>query len=155
MPHSFKRHFNTFPVLSAVIRLSMYPVLHTTQPLNDRHAPNTFHFYNQAFGLPMWSSGQSSWLQIQRSRFDSRHYQIFWEVVGLELCLCLVSTIEELLERKSSGSSLENLEYYCRDPSCWPCGTVYLQKLALTSPTGSDHSVGIARSRTQATEFSF
>jgi hypothetical protein len=33
---------------------------------------------------PLWSSGQSSWLQIQRSGFDSRHYQIFWEVVGLE-----------------------------------------------------------------------
>jgi hypothetical protein len=28
--------------------------------------------------------GQSSWLQIQRSRFDSRRYQILWEVVFLE-----------------------------------------------------------------------
>jgi hypothetical protein len=28
--------------------------------------------------------GQSSWLQIQRSRFDFRLYQIFWEVVRLE-----------------------------------------------------------------------
>jgi hypothetical protein len=27
--------------------------------------------------LPLWSSGQSSWLQIQRPEFDSRHYQIF------------------------------------------------------------------------------
>jgi hypothetical protein len=27
---------------------------------------------------PLWSSGQSSWLQIRRRRFDSRHYQIFW-----------------------------------------------------------------------------
>jgi hypothetical protein len=26
---------------------------------------------------PLWSSGQSSWLQIQRSGFDSRLYQIF------------------------------------------------------------------------------
>jgi hypothetical protein len=26
---------------------------------------------------PLWSSGQSSWLQIQRSEFDSRCYQIF------------------------------------------------------------------------------
>jgi hypothetical protein len=25
----------------------------------------------------LWSSGQSSWLQIQRSGFDSRRYQIF------------------------------------------------------------------------------
>jgi hypothetical protein len=27
------------------------------------------------------SSGQSSWLQMERSGFDSRRYQIFWEVV--------------------------------------------------------------------------
>jgi hypothetical protein len=32
----------------------------------------------------LWSSDQSSWLQIQRSGFDFRRYQIFWEVVGLE-----------------------------------------------------------------------
>jgi hypothetical protein len=35
-------------------------------------------------GPPLWSGGQSSWLQIQRSEFDSRSYQIFWEVVILE-----------------------------------------------------------------------
>jgi hypothetical protein len=28
-------------------------------------------------GAPLWSSGQSSWLQIQRSGFDFRSYQIF------------------------------------------------------------------------------
>jgi hypothetical protein len=31
---------------------------------------------------PLWSSGQSSWLQIRRSGFDYRHYQK--KVVGLE-----------------------------------------------------------------------
>jgi hypothetical protein len=66
---------------------------------------------------PLWSSGQSSWLQILRSRFDSRRYQISWEVVGLERCpLSLVSTIEELLERNSSGSGLEKWEYGRGDP---------------------------------------
>jgi hypothetical protein len=41
--------------------------------------------------------------------FDSRRYQIFWEVVGLERGqLSLVRIIEELLEWKSSGSALEN-----------------------------------------------
>jgi hypothetical protein len=41
--------------------------------------------------------------------FDSRRYQIFWEVVGLERGpLSFVSIIEELLEWKSSGSGLEN-----------------------------------------------
>jgi hypothetical protein len=35
------------------------------------------------------------------SRFDSGHYEIFWEVVSLERdSLSLVSTTEELLERK-------------------------------------------------------
>jgi hypothetical protein len=27
-------------------------------------------------GLPLWSSGQSSWLQTQRPGFDSRQYQM-------------------------------------------------------------------------------
>jgi hypothetical protein len=54
--------------------------------------------------------------------------------VGLERSpLSLVSTIEELLERKSSGSGLENREYGRRDPSRWPRGTLYPQNLALTS----------------------
>jgi hypothetical protein len=48
---------------------------------------------------PLWSSDQSSCLQIQRSGFDSLRYQIFWEVVGLERgTLSLVSTTEELTE---------------------------------------------------------
>jgi hypothetical protein len=33
---------------------------------------------------PLWSSGQSSWLQVQRSGLDSRRYHIFCEVVGLD-----------------------------------------------------------------------
>jgi hypothetical protein len=69
--------------------------------------------------LPLlWSSGQRSCLHIQRSVFDSRHYQIFREIVGLERGpLSLVSTIEELLGSKNSGSGLENREYGYRDPS--------------------------------------
>jgi hypothetical protein len=52
------------------------------------------------------------------SGFDSRRYQIFLEVVGLEWGpLSLVSTTEKLLERKSSGSGLERREYGRRDPS--------------------------------------
>jgi hypothetical protein len=74
----------------------------------------------------LWSSGQSSLLQNQRSGFDSRHYKIFWEVAGLERGpLSLVSTIEELHERKSSGSGLEIREYCRRDPSLWKRGTFY------------------------------
>jgi hypothetical protein len=69
--------------------------------------------------------------------------------------LSLVSTIEELLGRKHSGSGLENREYGRRDPSSWPRGTLYPQKLALTSPTSGGRSVGTVCSRTQAAEFSF
>jgi hypothetical protein len=58
---------------------------------------------------PLWSSGQSFWLQINRPGFDSRPYQIFLEAVGLERGpLNLVSTTEELLGRLSSGSGLES-----------------------------------------------
>jgi hypothetical protein len=74
-----------------------------------------FLLYFMVLLPPLWSSGQSSWLQIQRSWFDSRRYQIYWEVVGLERGpLRLVSTIEEELGRKSSGSGLESRE--SRDP---------------------------------------
>jgi hypothetical protein len=75
--------------------------------------------------------------------------------VGLERGpLSLVSTIEELLGRKSSGFRLETREYGRRDPSRCSRGTLYPQKSALTSPTSGDRSVGIVRSRTQRTEFS-
>jgi hypothetical protein len=57
--------------------------------------------------------------------FDFQHYQIFWEVVGLSL----VSTIEELLGRKSSGSGLENREYSHRDPLFWPRNNPYPQQV--------------------------
>jgi hypothetical protein len=34
--------------------------------------------------LPLRCSGQISWLQTQRSWFESQPYQIFWVSVGLE-----------------------------------------------------------------------
>jgi hypothetical protein len=49
------------------------------------------------------------------------------------------------LKEKVSGSGLENREY----------GTLYPQKLAITSPTSGGRLVGIDRSRTQTMEFSF
>jgi hypothetical protein len=98
---------------------------------------------------PLWSSTQCSWLQIQRPGFDSRCYQIFWEVVGLERGpLSLVSTTEELLGRESSSFGLENREYGSRDPSRWWCGTLYPQNVTLISPTGGGRSVDVVHSRT-------
>jgi hypothetical protein len=67
--------------------------------------------------------------------------------------LSLVSTIEELLGRKSSDSGLEIWEYGRRDPSRWPRCTLYPQKLSLISPTSDGYSVDIVCSRTQAAEF--
>jgi hypothetical protein len=93
---------------------------------------------------PLWSSGQSSCLQIQRPGFGSRRYQIFWEVVGLEL-----------LEIKSSGSDLENQDYDRRDWSRWHHGTLYPQQLTLTLSTSGDRSFYIVRLWAQAMEFSF
>jgi hypothetical protein len=53
--------------------------------------------------------------------------------VGLERGpLSLVSTIEELLERKNSGSGLENREHGRRDPSRWP------RDIPLSTKVGSD-----------------
>jgi hypothetical protein len=63
---------------------------------------------------PLWSSGQSSWIQIRRPGFDSRHYK------GKSLERgppSLVSTTEELLDRKVAAPVLENREYGRRDPS--------------------------------------
>jgi hypothetical protein len=112
--------------------------------------------YTYAYWPALWSSGQSSWLQIQRSGFDFRGYQIFWEVVGLERGpLSLVSTTEELLGKKK-------LRFRSRNVRIPPEGYVTLTtwhhlsaKLALTSSTSGCRSVDIIRSQTQATEFIF
>jgi hypothetical protein len=79
----------------------------------------------------------------------------FWEVVGLERSpFSLVTTIEEPLERKSSGSGLETeiTDVGIRHADHV---TLYPQKLALSSPASGGRSVGIICSRTQATEFLF
>jgi hypothetical protein len=52
-----------------------------------------------------------------------------------------VSTTEELLQRKSSGSGLENL-YYGRRGSADYATSLYQPKLSLTSPTSGGSSVG-------------
>jgi hypothetical protein len=75
---------------------------------------------NRLFDLVVRVPGYRS----RSPRFDSLRYHIFWEVVGLErVPLSLVSTIEELLGWKSSGSGLENGEYGRSDPLCRPRNT--------------------------------
>jgi hypothetical protein len=82
--------------------------------------------------------------------------RFFWEVAGQKRGpLSLVSTIEELLGRKNCDFDLECREYGRRNPSRCPRGTPYQQELVLTSSTSGGCSVGIVRSRTHATDFSF
>jgi hypothetical protein len=102
-------------------------------------------------GPPLCSGRQSPWLQIQRSGLDSRLYQTFWEVVGLERSpFSLVSKTEELFERKSSGSYLGHWDYGRRDPPHWPRDIPLSAKVS-TKRTSGGRSV-IDRSKTKATE---
>jgi hypothetical protein len=76
--------------------------------------------------------------------------------VGLERSpLSLVNITEEILVIKSRDSDLEMRQYGRRDPLRWPRETLYPQNLTVTSSTSGGRSVGIVRSRTQATEFLF
>jgi hypothetical protein len=104
---------------------------------------------------PLCSSGQEFLVQIHWSGFDSRRYQIFWEVVGLERGpLSLVSTTEALLGRKSSGSGLESRDYGRRGSAALTTRHPSIRKRWHFADTDG-RSVGIVRSRTQATEFCF
>jgi hypothetical protein len=54
----------------------------TISLLNVKNKPSLiiFFFEGNSYSLipagpPMWSSGQSSWIQIRRPGLDSRHYQ--------------------------------------------------------------------------------
>jgi hypothetical protein len=106
----------------------------------------------QSIVPPLWSSHQSSWLQIQRSLVwflalpdflrssgsgtvftQPREYN--WGATGI----------------KSSGSGPEIREYGHGDPLCWPRATFCPQKLALTSLISEGRSVGIVRSQIKAT----
>jgi hypothetical protein len=85
--------------------------------------------------------------------FNSRRYQIFWEVVGLERGpLSLVRIIEEQLENKVAVPVYKTEINGRGDSLRWPRDTLYLLKLAITSPTSGGRSVGIVRWRTKAPE---
>jgi hypothetical protein len=107
----------------------------------------------KSYWPPLRPNDQSSWLQIQRPGFDSRRYQIFWGVVGLERSpRSLVSTIEELLGINNSGSDLKIWEHGRRDPLRWPRDIPLSAKVGINFAE-KRRSLGIVRSRTKATEF--
>jgi hypothetical protein len=47
------------------------------RPVSDNLSPKSNYSIQEVRLPPLWSSGQSSWPQIQRSEFDSQRYQIF------------------------------------------------------------------------------
>jgi hypothetical protein len=73
----------------------------------------------------------------------------FWtasRAVGLERGpLSLVNNLRSYLEETVAAPGLENRSYDRRDTLRWTRDTLYLLKLALTSLTGGDRSIGIVR----------
>jgi hypothetical protein len=75
---------------------------------------------NKKIKMDANNNKSNSWLQIQRSGFDSRRYQIFWEVVGLEQGpLSLMSTTKELLGRNISIRNLTIQPYGSAALTMW------------------------------------
>jgi hypothetical protein len=88
------------------------------------------YIYIYIYISPLWSSGQSFWLQIRRSRFRFPGTTRKKKLVGLKRGpLSLVSVIEELFGRNCSDCGLVSRKYGRRDSSRWPRGTLYPQKV--------------------------
>jgi hypothetical protein len=103
-----------------------------------------------------WSTGQSFWLQIQRSRVrfpalpdflsssgsgtgSTQPREVSWGATSIKRISC----------SRSRKQRLTVVGICCADHVT----PLYPQKLALTSPIGGGRSFGIVRSRTKATEF--
>jgi hypothetical protein len=117
--------------------------------MNSHHVTSWNKFWLSNYGEQplLWSTGQSSWLQIQGS-------QVWFPALPDFLRSGGSGTGSTQPREYNRGVSLELREYSQEDPLRWPCDTVYPQKLALTLQTSSGHSVGIVHSQTKATEFS-
>jgi hypothetical protein len=123
------------------------PVRTTGFKIKVRGFPSTQRYYRRFLLFIIYLTATVPGYRPRGSGFDSRCYQIFWEVVGLERGpLSLVSTLEELLGIKNSDSGLEIREYGRREQPRWPRGTLYPQKLTLTSPTSGGQYSSLADS---------
>jgi hypothetical protein len=108
---------------------------------------------------PLWSSGQSFWLHIQRSRVRFPALPDFLSSNGSGTGSTQPREPREVnwgatwIKRSNGTRSrkqrLTAVGIRCADHA----SPLYPQKLALTSPTGGGRFVGIVRSRTKATEF--
>ena len=105
---------------------------------------------------PLLSSGQSFWLQIQRSRVRSPALPDFLSSSGSGTGSIQPREVKwgATWKKKSSGSRSRKQRLTAMGTRCADHVTsFYPQKLALTPPTGGGRSVGIVRVRTKATEF--
>ena len=106
---------------------------------------------------PLWSSGQSFWLQIQRYRVRSPALPDFLSSSGSGTGSNQPREVNwgATWMKKVAAPGLENRRLTAVGTRCADHVTpLYPQKLALTSPTSGSCSVGIVRVRTKATEFS-
>jgi hypothetical protein len=75
-------------------------------------------FFHNLFQIDWWDDNEHRIANAPEELVNKGTYYQKKKVVGLERGpLSLVSTTEELLDRKNSGSCLENREYGHRDPS--------------------------------------
>ena len=103
---------------------------------------------------PLWSSGQSFWLQIQRSRVRSPALPDFLGSSRSGTGSTQPREPREVnwganwIKKKSSGSR-------SRKQRLTAVGTRCADHVTRTSPTGGGRSVGKVRVRTKAAEFSY
>ena len=106
---------------------------------------------------PLWSGGQSFWLQIRRSRVRSPALPDFLSSSGSGTGSTQPREVNwgaTWLNEKSSGSRSRKQRLTAVGTRCADHVTpLYPQKMALTSPNGGGRSVCRVRVRTKATEF--
>jgi hypothetical protein len=84
-----------------------------------------------------------------------RNYRVGTQLVASRVVLSSIklASYNFFLHTEAPSPGLEIREYGRWDPTRWPRGTLYPQKLALTSPTSGGYVMAIVSSRTQATQF--
>jgi hypothetical protein len=67
--------FRAYPRTSTIITQRTRSFSFVTQSLDSAQWASRIWIVSSNLWPPLWSSGQSSWLQIRRPGFNSRHYQ--------------------------------------------------------------------------------
>jgi hypothetical protein len=99
-PREELRFYAQYYLQSTIPLHKLFTRLHQRLSDSEHFSPSLNTYCSAILGPPLWSSGRSSCLQIRRPGFDSGTTRKK-RVVGLERGpLSLVSTTEELLDRK-------------------------------------------------------